>query len=104
MKGEYLDALGMFDCLQGREQVMRAQLSTGEKMESDKKELNKLKDGKMQNKYLKMKKKKSMFLPQVSQTNKKISINLLKNITKLIATQKVILFKMRNTIHQLTTK
>ena len=46
MKGEYLDALGMFDCLQGREQVMRAQLSTGEKLESDKKELNKLKDGK----------------------------------------------------------
>lgn len=35
MKGEYLDVQGMYDCLQGREGVMKAQLQTEEKKKSD---------------------------------------------------------------------
>ena len=46
MKGEYLDVQGMYDCLQGREGVMKAQLQTEEKKKSDQKELDKLSQGK----------------------------------------------------------
>jgi len=35
MKGEYLDVQGMYDCLQGREGVMKAQLQTEDKKQSD---------------------------------------------------------------------
>lgn len=46
MKGEYLDVQGMYDCLQGREGVMKAQLSTESKKKEDQKELDKLSAGK----------------------------------------------------------
>lgn len=46
MKGELLDVQGMFDCLQGREGVMKAQLSTEQKKKDDEKELSKLSAGK----------------------------------------------------------
>ena len=46
MKGEYLDVQGMYDCLQGREGVMKAQLSTESKKKDDQKELDKLSAGK----------------------------------------------------------
>lgn len=46
LKGELLDVQGMFDCLQGREGVMKAQLNTEQKKRDDSKELEKLQAGK----------------------------------------------------------
>ena len=46
MKGEFLDVQGMYDCLQGREGVMKAQLTTEQKKKDDEKELSKLSAGK----------------------------------------------------------
>ena len=46
MKGEYLDVQGMYDCLQGREGVMKAQLTTEQKKKDDQKELGALSAGK----------------------------------------------------------
>ena len=46
IKGEYLDVQGMYDCLQGREGVMKAQLNTEQKKKDDQKELDKLSVGK----------------------------------------------------------
>lgn len=46
IKGEFLDIQGMYDCLQGREGVMKAQLNTEQKKKDDTKELEKLQEGK----------------------------------------------------------
>lgn len=46
IKGEFLDVSGMYDCLQGREGVMKAQLNTEQKKKDDQKELEKLNVGK----------------------------------------------------------
>ena len=46
IKGEFLDIQGMYDCLQGREGVMKAQLNTEQKKRDDSRELSKLQDGK----------------------------------------------------------
>lgn len=46
IKGEFLDISGMYDCLQGREGVMKAQLNTEQKKKDDQKELEKLTVGK----------------------------------------------------------
>ncbi len=46
MKGEYLDVLGMIECLNGREQIMKFQITAEEKKRSDLKELEKLSAGK----------------------------------------------------------
>ena len=46
LKGEFLDVSGMYDCLQGRENVMKAQLNTEQKKRDDQKELDKLTVGK----------------------------------------------------------
>lgn len=46
IKGEFLDIQGMYDCLQGREGVMKAQLNTEQKKKDDQKELEKLSGGK----------------------------------------------------------
>lgn len=42
LKGEFLDIQGMFDCLQGREGVMKALLNTEQKKKDDQKDLEKL--------------------------------------------------------------
>ena len=46
LKGEFLDVNGMFDALNGRESVMKAQLNTEQKQRDDNKELLKLSEGK----------------------------------------------------------
>lgn len=46
LKGEFLDVQGMYDSLQGREGVMKAQLNTEQKKKEDQKELDKLSVGK----------------------------------------------------------
>ena len=46
IKGEFLDISGMYDSLQGREGVMKAQLNTESKKREDQKELDKLTQGK----------------------------------------------------------
>ena len=46
MKGEYLDVLGMIECLNGREQIMKFKIAEEEKKRSDLKELEKLSAGK----------------------------------------------------------
>ena len=46
LKGEFLDVSGMYDGLQGREGVMKAQLNTEQKKRDDQKELDKLALGK----------------------------------------------------------
>ena len=46
LKGEFLDVSGMYDALQGREGVMKAQLNTEQKKRDDQKELDKLTLGK----------------------------------------------------------
>jgi hypothetical protein len=46
LKGEFLDVEGMYDALYGREQVMKAQLTTEQKKRDDEKELMKLSEGK----------------------------------------------------------
>ena len=46
IKGEFLDVQGMYDCIQGREGVMRAQLNTENKKKSDQDELAKMSMGK----------------------------------------------------------
>ena len=46
LKGEFLDVSGMYDSLQGREGVMKAQLNTEQKRRDDQKELDKLTVGK----------------------------------------------------------
>uniref|UniRef100_A0A7S3CRU8 Uncharacterized protein n=1 Tax=Strombidium rassoulzadegani TaxID=1082188 RepID=A0A7S3CRU8_9SPIT len=45
-KGEFLDVQGMYDSLQGREGVMKAQLNTEQKKKDDSKELEKMQGGK----------------------------------------------------------
>jgi hypothetical protein len=42
LKGEFLDVQGMYDSLQGREGVMKAQLNTEQKKRDDAKELDKM--------------------------------------------------------------
>jgi hypothetical protein len=46
IKGEYLDVLGMIDCLNGREIIIKAQMGTEEKKRSEQKEFEKLSAGK----------------------------------------------------------
>jgi DNA-directed RNA polymerase beta' subunit len=46
IKGEYLDVLGMIDCLNGREIIIKAQMATEEKKRSEQKEFEKLSAGK----------------------------------------------------------
>lgn len=46
IKGEFLDISGMYDSLQGREGVMKAQLNTEQKKREDQKEVDKLTQGK----------------------------------------------------------
>lgn len=46
IKGEFLDVQGMFEALNGREQVMKQQLTTEAKLKSDTTEMTKLTEGK----------------------------------------------------------
>lgn len=46
LKGEYLDIKGMYEAINGREQVMKSQLATQQKRKTDETELNKLSEGK----------------------------------------------------------
>lgn len=46
IKGEFLDISGMYDGLQGRESVMKAQINCEQKKRDDQKELSKLSEGK----------------------------------------------------------
>jgi hypothetical protein len=46
IKGEFLDVKGMYEALNGREQIMKSQLNTEQKKRSDTTELNKLSEGK----------------------------------------------------------
>jgi len=46
LKGEFLDVQGMYDSLQGREGVMKAQLNTEQKKKDDSKELDKMQNKK----------------------------------------------------------
>jgi hypothetical protein len=47
LKGEFLDVQGMYDSLQGREGVMKAQINTEQKKKDDMKELEKMQEKKM---------------------------------------------------------
>lgn len=46
LKGEFLDVQGMYDCLQGREGVMKAQLNTEIRKKTDEKEVSNMQEGK----------------------------------------------------------